>query len=172
MIAARRPPAPGRRPGRGLELDAMQRLLPIRAALAAAGLAALAAWGPPVLGFYLTVVACAGLMGAALVAYLRMVDALEPARVVELAVCTLAGLMVVVDAAVRFPALLGPGAPPAAGQLARMAFGVAVAGWIGPAVAPAVHDLSGRRRWRRARRAAAELSRRSARAVRRIADVT
>src|SRR5690349_3907923 len=105
----------------------MTHLTPTRAAAGTAALALLGSWMSPAMGFYLTLVACAGVMGASLQAYLQVVDAPEPARVVELAACSLAGLLLVVDVAIRFPELLGPTAPPAAAELAQLAFGLTIA---------------------------------------------
>jgi hypothetical protein len=120
----------------------MTHVTPSRAAAGAAALAVLGSWLSPALGFYLTLVACAGLMGASLHAYLGVVDAPEPARVVELAACSIAGLLLVVAAVVT------------------------------PAVATAYHRLVSASWRRQARHTAGRVSHRSARLIRRIVDVT
>ena len=150
----------------------MTHVTPSRAAAGAAALAVLGSWLSPALGFYLTLVACAGLMGASLHAYLGVVDAPEPARVVELAACSIAGLLLVVDASIRFPELLGPTAPSSAAKLAELAFGLTVAAVVTPAVATAYHRLVSASWRRQARHTAGRVSHRSARLIRRIVDVT
>lgn len=147
-------------------------LTPTRAAACAAGVAVLGAAAPPALGFYLTIVACAGLMGAALTAYLAVVDGSTAARLIDVAACTLAGLLVVVDAAIRFPAVLEPTAPAAATRLAELAFALAAAAAITPIAAPGYHALVSSSWRRQTTRAAAQVSARSARLIRRIADVS
>lgn len=150
----------------------MTYLTPTRAGACATALAVLGAAAPPAIGFYLTIVACAGVMGAALTAYLAVVDGSTPARVIDMAACTLAGLLVVVDAAIRFPAVLEPTAPAAAARLAELAFALTAAAAVTSVAAPGYHALvSGS--WRRqTTRAAARVSARSARLIRRIADVS
>jgi hypothetical protein len=150
----------------------MTYVTPTRAAAGAAALAVLGSWLSPVLGFYLTLVACAGLMGASLQAYLEVVDAPDPARVVELAACSVAGLLLVVDASIRFPALLGPTAPPAAAKLAQVAFGLTIAAVLTPAVAAACTRMVPASWRRQTRDTAGRVSHRSARLIRRIVDVT
>jgi hypothetical protein len=150
----------------------MTHVTPTRAAAGAAALAVLGSWLSPALGFYLTLVACAGLMGASLQSYLEVVDAPEPARVVELTACSVAGLLLVVDASIQFPALLGPAAPPAAAKLAQVAFGLTVAAVLTPAVAAALTRLAPASWRRQARDTAGRVSHRSARLIRRIVDVT
>jgi hypothetical protein len=150
----------------------MTHLTPTRAAAGAAALAVLGSWLSPALGFYLTLVGCAGVMAASLRAYLEVVDAPEPARVVELAACSVAGLLLVADASIRFPALLGPTAPPAAAKLAQLAFGLTIAAVVTPAVATAYNRLVSASWRRQARNTAGRVSHRSARLIRRIGDVT
>ncbi len=150
----------------------MRYLTPTRAGACATALAALGAAAPPAIGFYLTIVACAGLMGAALAAYLAAVDESTPARLIDVAACTLAGLLVVVDAAIRFPAVLQPTAPAAAAQLAELAFALTAAAAITPVFAPGYHALVSSSWRRQTTRAAAQVSARSARLIRRIADVS
>jgi hypothetical protein len=141
----------------------MERVTPTRAATAAAGLAVLAGAVAPALAMYLTVVATAGLLGAAFAAYLAAVDRPDAAALMESAACATAGMLVLVDAALRFPELLSGGGPPVAERLAQVAFGLVVAAVLAPAAvsawrtavgragAPAVDGFAGRsaRLWRR-----------------------
>jgi hypothetical protein len=150
----------------------MTHLTPTRGAACAAAVAVLGAAAPPALGFYLTIVACAGLMGAALSAYLAVVDESSAARLIDVAACTVAGLLVVVDAAIRFPAVLEPTAPAAAARLAELAFALTAAATITPIAAPGYHALVSSSWRRQTTRAAAQVSARSARLIRRIADVS
>lgn len=150
----------------------MTHVTPTRAAAGAAALAVLGSWLSPALGFYLTLVACAGVMGASLQLYLELVDAPEPARAVELTACSIAGLLLVVDASIRFPALLGPAAPPSAARLAQLAFGLTIAAVVTPAVATAYYRLVSASWRRQARSTAGRVSHRSARLIRRIGDAT
>ncbi len=150
----------------------MTYLTPTRAGVCATALALLAAGLPPALGFYLTIVACAGLMGAALVAYLSAVDVPAPARLADLGALGLAGLLVVGDAAIRFPAVLEPSAPAAAARLAEAAFAVTAAAALTGLLAPGYHALVSSSWRRQTSRAAAGLSARSARVIRRIAHVS
>ncbi|MGN6379761.1 MAG: hypothetical protein ACTHNU_12470 [Gaiellales bacterium] len=149
----------------------MHHITAPRAAAAAAGLALLATWASPAVGFYLTLVACAGVMGASLDLYLHAVDGPPRARVVELAACGVAGLLLVVDASIRFPELLAPSAPPTAVRLAQVALGLTLAAVITPAATAAFHTLASGPRRRKARHTAGRISARSAHAIRRIADV-
>jgi hypothetical protein len=150
----------------------MMHLTPTRAGACAASLAVVAAAMAPAIAFYLTVVATAGLMGAAFHAYLRAVDRPQPGPLVDVAACALAGLLVVVDAALRFPNVLGTGGPPAATRLAEVALALTAAAVLAPAVAPACHTLL-TASWRhQTQTAAARISDRSARLIRRIGDVT
>jgi hypothetical protein len=150
----------------------MTHLTPTRAGVVSTALALLASAAPPALGFYLTIVATAGLMGAALGAYLAAVDLPGPARLLDLAACVLAGLLVVVDAAIRFPAVLEPTAPAGAARLAELAFALTAAAALTQIAAPGYHVLVSSAWRRQTSRAAAGLSARSARVIRRIADVS
>jgi hypothetical protein len=144
----------------------------MRAGVCAAALALLAAGMPPALGFYLTIVATAGLMGAGLIAYLAAVDLPTPGRMADVGACGLAGLLVVADAAIRFPAVLEPSAPAAAARLAELAFALTAAAALTQIAAPGYHALVSSSWRRQTGRAAAGLSARSARVIRRIADVS
>jgi hypothetical protein len=99
---------------------------PIRLALAGAALAAVSGRMPPLLAFYLALVAAACLLGAAFLGHLRAVDDPGPATIVEAAACAFAGLLMVVTAAVRFPGI-GIGEATGGGVLVRVAIAIVVA---------------------------------------------
>jgi hypothetical protein len=124
---------------------------PIRLALAGAALAAVSGRMPPLLSFYLALIAAACLLGAAFLGHLRAVDDPAPATIVEAAACAAAGLLMVVTAAVRFPGI-GIGDATGGGVLVRVAIAIVVAAAILPplvrGVAAAVghaHALDARR---------------------------
>jgi hypothetical protein len=113
----------------------MAHLTTPRAALAAAGVAAIAEVLPPGPGLYATVAAAAGLLAAAFVAYLAVIDRPGVVTVAESAVYATAGLLVLAAAAVRFPEVLAGGDPPAAGLLSRAALGLVLAATLAPPAA-------------------------------------
>lgn len=124
---------------------------PLRLALVGAALAALSGRMPPLLAFYLALVAAACLLGAAFLGHLRAVDEPGPATIVEAAACAAAGLLLVVTAAVRFPAI-GMGEATGGGMLVRVAIAIVAAALILPplirgaaAAAGHVHGLDARR---------------------------
>ena len=104
---------------------------PIRLALAGAALAAVSGRMPPLLAFYLALVAAACLLGAAFLGHLRAVDDPGPATIVEAAACAFAGLLMVVTAAVRFPGI-GIGEATGGGVLVRVAIAIVVAAAVLP----------------------------------------
>jgi hypothetical protein len=104
---------------------------PIRLALAGAALAAVSGRMPPLLAFYLALVAAACLLGAAFLGHLRAVDDPRPATIVEAAACAAGGLLMVVTAAVRFPGI-GMGEATGGGTLVRLAIALVVAAALVP----------------------------------------
>ena len=110
----------------------MRHLNAPRAALAAALLAVLAPLVATndLIAFYLTFVALAGMMGATFLAYLELVDRPGARVAAELGVCAVAMLLVMLDAAVRFPTILDGTTPALAGTLALGSLVVAAAGVV------------------------------------------
>ena len=115
---------------------------PIRLALVGAALAAVSGRMPPLLAFYLALVAAACLLGAAFLGHLRAVDDPEPATVAEAVACAAAGLLMVVTAAVRFPAI-GMGEATGGRVLVRCAIAIVVAAAILPPLARAAAAAEG-----------------------------
>jgi hypothetical protein len=103
----------------------MQHVTPARVAALAASAAVISAVMPALIGFYVTTVAVAAMLGAAFAAYLAVVD--EPAEwaVFELATCAVAALLTVAGTSPRFPAVVAGSTPPVAIKLAWLALAVA-----------------------------------------------
>jgi hypothetical protein len=101
-----------------------------RAALAGALLAAAGGLLAPnnLLAFYLTALAAAALLFAAFLSYLEAAELLDTRTALSLAGNGLAGALVMVDAAIRFPAVLDPRPPGGASALAIFALVVVLAG--------------------------------------------
>jgi hypothetical protein len=108
----------------------MTTTTPARAALAGALLAAGGGLLAPnnLLAFYLTALAAALLLFAAFLSYLDAAEHLDTRTGLSLAGNGLAGLLVMADAAIRFPAVLDPSPPGGAGKLALFALVVVLAG--------------------------------------------
>jgi hypothetical protein len=104
-------------------------ITPARAALAGALLAAGGGILAPnnLVAFYLTALAAAGLLFAAFLSYLDAAERLNARSGLSLAGNGLAGLLVMADAAIRFPAVLDPSPPNGAGKLALFALVVVLA---------------------------------------------
>ena len=100
-----------------------------RAALAGALLAAAGGVLAPnnLLAFYLTALAAAALLFAAFLSYLDAAELLDTRTALSLAGNGLAGVLVMADAAIRFPAVLDPSPPGGAGKLALFALVVVLA---------------------------------------------
>ena len=99
----------------------MSHLTAPRAAFAAA-LAALVAGlagAGPLIAFYFTAVSAAALIGAAFMAYLRAVESPSPRSMLALAGASLAAVLVMADAAVRFPQVLTASPPGGPGLLVQ-----------------------------------------------------
>ncbi|MEP6642388.1 MAG: hypothetical protein ABJB93_10830 [Gaiellales bacterium] len=103
----------------------LQHVTPARVAALAATVAVISAALPALLGFYVTTVAVAAMLGAAFAAYLAVVD--EPAEwaIFELATCVVAALLIVAGTSLRFPAVVAGATPPVAIKLAWLALAVA-----------------------------------------------
>jgi hypothetical protein len=108
----------------------MTTTTPARAALAGALLAAGGGLLAPnnLLAFYLTALAAAVLLFAAFLSYLDAAELLDTRSGLSLAGNGLAGVLVMADAAIRFPAVLDPNPPGGASRLALFALVVVLAG--------------------------------------------
>ncbi len=111
---------------------AMSHLTASRAALIAALIAVVAPLVATnaLIAFYLTCVALAGMMTATFLAYLGVVDEPSPRSILDLVVCALAMLLVMFDAALRFPTILDGTAPAMAATAALAALVVALLGCV------------------------------------------
>ncbi len=106
-----------------------------RASVAAALLAVLAgSVGPnPLIAFYLTAVALAGLLGASFLAYLDVIDAPSGSALAVLVACCAASVLVMIDATIRFPTVIA-GTPAGTGVLSLAALGLVAGGCLSPLV--------------------------------------
>ena len=103
----------------------LRHVTPARVAALAAAAAVMSAAMPALIGFYVTTIAVAAMLGAAFAAYLAVVD--EPAEwaVFELATCVVAALLTVAGTSLRFPAVVAGTTPSVAIKLAWLALAVA-----------------------------------------------
>lgn len=108
----------------------MSHLTAPRAAVIAAVLAVVApiVATNALIAFYLTCVALAGMMGATFLAYLGVVDHPSTRSILDLIVCSGAMLLLMFDAAIRFPTILDGTAPALAGSFALAGLVVAAVG--------------------------------------------
>lgn len=148
----------------------MAHVTPIRVAAAGSLLAVLAGSAAPLLGFYLTVVAAAVLLGSAFVANLQVVDDARARRVAEAAVCALGGILVLVDASIRFPTVLGTSTPDSARLLAVTSLALTACAAALAAIAPYVWTGRGDGPLRGVRRSLRRRLRRLAEATRHAAQ--
>jgi hypothetical protein len=113
----------------------MPNLTAPRASVAAALLAVFAGTlAPnPLIAFYLTAVALAGLLGASFLAYLEVIDQPSRSNLALLVACCAASLLVMVDATVRFPTVIA-GTSSGTGILSLAALAVVAAGSLAPLV--------------------------------------
>ena len=103
------------------------QLTPARVA-AVAALAVLAAIAaPPLIGFYVSLIAVSVLLGSAFAAYLAVVDDPREWAVFELGALTAAALFTVAGTSLRFPAVVAGSTPSAAVKLAWLALVIAAA---------------------------------------------
>jgi len=104
-----------------------RQLTPARVAACAALAACAAVTVPTLIGFYVSLVAVAVLLGAAFAAYLAVVDDPGEWAMFELGACTVAALFTLAGTSLRFPAVVAGNTPSAAVKLAWLALAVAVA---------------------------------------------
>jgi hypothetical protein len=130
-------------------------LTPARAATAAALAGAAAGTAPTLLGFYVSVVAVAVLLGAAFAAYLAVVDDPCEWAVFELGACAVAALLALAGASLRFPAVVAGTTPWASTRLGWLALAVAAAAAVASLVRDHMDEL-----WSLRDAGAARLSRR------------
>jgi hypothetical protein len=101
---------------------------PSRIAAVAAVAVAVSSLAPALIGFYLTIVAVAVMLGAAFAAYLAVVDEPGEWAVFELGTCAVAALLTLAGTSLRFPDVVAGAIPSASVKLAWLALAVAGAG--------------------------------------------
>lgn len=101
----------------------MRHLTPARASFAAVLLAVLGSMlaPSPMIAFYLTAVAAAGLIAAAFAAYLSGAEALDATSGTVVGLTSLAAALVMIDAAVAFPGALAADGDSGPSRLALIA---------------------------------------------------
>jgi hypothetical protein len=102
-----------------------RHITPARVAACAALAAVAAATVPTLIGFYVSLMAVAVLLGAAFAAYLAVVDDPHEWALFEVATCTVAALLTLAGTSLRFPAVIAGDTPSAAVRLAWLALAVA-----------------------------------------------
>jgi hypothetical protein len=112
-------------------------ITPIRIAIAAALLAFVSEPLPVGLALYLTILALAGLTGAAFLGYVAAADDPRPAALYDAAVCAVTASLLLADVALRFPDVVAGSAPGAAAVLDRVALGLVLAAAVAPWLAQA-----------------------------------
>ena len=100
-------------------------LTPARVAACAALAAVGAVTAPTLIGFYVSLMAVAVLLGAAFAAYLAVVDDPTEWAMFELGACAAAALFTLAGTSLRFPAVVAGDTPSAAVKLAWLALAVA-----------------------------------------------
>jgi hypothetical protein len=116
-------------------------LTPARIAALAAAAVAFAALAPALIGFYVTTVASAVILGAAFSAYLAVVDEPGEWAVFELGACVVAALLTLAGTSLRFPDVVAGTIPSASVKLAWLALAVAGAGAVASLAREHVHEL-------------------------------
>jgi len=104
-----------------------RQLTPARIAACAALASVAAVTVPTLIGFYVSLIAVAVLLGAAFAAYLAVVDEPHEWAVFELGACTAAALFSLAGTSLRFPAVVAGTTPSAAVKLAWLALAVSAA---------------------------------------------
>ena len=104
-----------------------RQLTPARVAACAALAAVGAVTAPTLIGFYVSLIAVAVLLGSAFAAYLAVVDDPHEWAVFELGACTAAALFTLAGTSLRFPAVVAGSTPSAAVKLAWLALAVSAA---------------------------------------------
>lgn len=122
----------------------MTVMSPLGAALGGAVIAIAAGSLAPtnLVAFYLTALAAAVLLFAAFMAYLDAAEELDVRRGAAVASTCIAAMLILVDAAIRFPAVLDPRAPGGVGAMPLIALIVVLGGLAGE-LADAQLDLRG-----------------------------
>jgi hypothetical protein len=120
-------------------------LTPARIAALAAAAVAFAALGPALIGFYVTTMGVAVMLGAAFAAYLAVVDEPGEWAVFELGACLVAALLTLAGTSLRFPDVVAGTIPSASVKLAWLALAVAGAGAVASLAREHMHDLLGLR---------------------------
>jgi hypothetical protein len=116
-------------------------LTPARIAAVAAAAVVAAALASPLIGFYVTTVAVATMLGAAFAAYLAVVDEPGEWAVFELGACAVAALLTLAGTTLRFPDVISATTPSAAVKLAWLALAVAGTGAVASVAREHLHDL-------------------------------
>jgi hypothetical protein len=116
-------------------------LTPARVAAVAATAVALAALAPVLIGFYITTIAVATMLGAAFAAYLAVVDEPGEWAVFELGTCLVAALLTLAGTSLRFPDVVAGTIPSASVKLAWLALAVSGTGAAASLAREHVHDL-------------------------------
>jgi hypothetical protein len=121
----------------------MTLLSPLGAAIGGAAIAVAAGSFAPtnLVAFYLTALAAAVLLFAAFMAYLDAAEHLDVRRGAAVASTCLAAMLILIDAAIRFPAVLDPRAPGGVGPMPLIALIVVLGGLAGE-LAHAQFDFS------------------------------
>jgi hypothetical protein len=125
--------------------DVVPHITPARVAACAALAAAVAVTAPTLIGFYVSLVAVAVLLGAAFAAYLAVVDEPREWSMFELGACTVAALLTLAGTSLRFPAVVAGSTPSAAVRLAWLALAVAGAAAIASLAREHLRELWGLR---------------------------
>ncbi len=120
-------------------------LTPARIAAIAAAAVVVAALASPLIGFYVTTVAVATMLGAAFAAYMAVVDEPGEWAVFELGTCGVAALLTLAGTTLRFPDVISATTPSAAAKLAWLALAVAGTGAAASLAREHLHDLAGLR---------------------------
>jgi hypothetical protein len=118
-----------------------RHLTPSRIAAVAAIAVAVASLAPALIGFYVTMVAVAVMLGAAFTAYLAVVDELGEWAVFELGTCAVAAQLTLAGTSLRFPDVVAGTIPSASVKLAWLALAVAAVGAGAPLAREHVRDL-------------------------------
>lgn len=118
-----------------------RHVTPSRIAAIAATAVAVAALAPALIGFYVTTIAVAIMLGAAFAAYLAVVDDPGEWAVFELGTCLVAALLTLAGTSLRFPDVVAGTIPSASVKLAWLALAVSAAGAVASLAREHAHDL-------------------------------
>jgi hypothetical protein len=101
-----------------------RHITPARVSALAAVVLVLALLAPALTGFYVALIATVAMLGAAFAAYLAVVDEPVEWAVFELGACTVAALLTLAGASLRFPDVVSGATPSASIKLAWLALAV------------------------------------------------